>query len=70
MTRRTSAEQMAYERQVSAVRTHLGEQTFTHAWEEGRSMTPEQALAAEGKPFPSDQPLAPARTQARKKQQR
>jgi len=51
VTRRTSAEQMAYEQQIGAVRAHLGEQAFTHAWEEGRSMTPEQALAARGKPL-------------------
>jgi ATP/maltotriose-dependent transcriptional regulator MalT len=38
----------AYERSVAAARTQLGEQTFATAWSEGRTMTPEQALAAEG----------------------
>ncbi len=37
-----------YERSVSATRTQLGEQAFAAAWAEGRTMTPEQALAARG----------------------
>ena len=37
-----------YERSVSAARVHLGEKAFAAAWSEGRSMTPEQALAAKG----------------------
>ncbi len=49
--RRTKAEQAAYEQQVSAVRMHLGKQAFAIAWEEGRSMTPEQALVTQGKPL-------------------
>src|SRR5207245_4773445 len=36
----------AYERDVARVRTSLGEETFAAAWTQGRSMTPEQALAA------------------------
>jgi len=36
----------AYERSVGAARTHLGEQAFAAAWAEGRTMMPEQALAA------------------------
>ncbi len=39
----------AYERAVAAVHTQLGEQAFATAWAEGRKMTPEQALAAQGK---------------------
>lgn len=35
-----------YERSVAAARTQLGEKTFAAAWAEGRSMTPEQVLAA------------------------
>ncbi len=37
-----------YERVVAAARTQLGEQAFVAAWAEGRTMTPEQALAAHG----------------------
>jgi DNA-binding CsgD family transcriptional regulator len=37
-----------YERSVSAARVHLGEKAFAAAWAEGRSLTPEQALAAKG----------------------
>ncbi len=38
-----------YERSVAATRAHLGEQAFAAAWAEGRTMTPELALAAQGK---------------------
>jgi DNA-binding NarL/FixJ family response regulator len=37
-----------YEQAVVAARTQLGEKTFAVAWAEGRTMTPEQALAAQG----------------------
>jgi predicted ATPase/ATP/maltotriose-dependent transcriptional regulator MalT len=37
-----------YERSVAATRAQLGEQAFSAAWNEGRTMTPEQALATEG----------------------
>jgi predicted ATPase/DNA-binding CsgD family transcriptional regulator len=37
-----------YERSLSAARTHLDEQAFADSWAEGRTMTPEQALAAQG----------------------
>ncbi len=37
-----------YERMVALVRTQLGEPAFIAAWAQGRSMTPEQALAAQG----------------------
>jgi DNA-binding CsgD family transcriptional regulator len=37
-----------YERSVAATRAQLGEQAFAAAWAEGRAMTPEQALAAQG----------------------
>ncbi|SRR6266487_2280707 len=52
--RRTAGEQIAYEQQISAVRTCLGKQVFAQTWEEGCSMTPEQALAAQGKSLSSD----------------
>ncbi len=42
-----------YERSLSAARVHLGERAFAAAWAQGRSMTPEQVLAAKGqKPTP------------------
>jgi len=37
-----------YDRSVAAARAQLGEKSFAAAWAEGRSMTPEQALAAQG----------------------
>jgi predicted ATPase/DNA-binding CsgD family transcriptional regulator len=39
-------ERAAYERLVACLRARLGEETFTTAWKEGCSMTPQQALAA------------------------
>jgi ATP/maltotriose-dependent transcriptional regulator MalT len=47
-----------YERSVAATRTQLSEQALAAAWAQGRTMTPEQALAARG---PVTMPtLAPA----------
>lgn len=40
-----------YTQAVVAARSALGEQAFTTAWAEGRSMTPQQALDAQGQPF-------------------
>jgi predicted ATPase/DNA-binding CsgD family transcriptional regulator len=40
--------QPLYDRMVAVVRRQLGETAFTAAWARGRSMTPEQALAAQG----------------------
>jgi predicted ATPase/class 3 adenylate cyclase/DNA-binding CsgD family transcriptional regulator len=37
-----------YDRSVAAARAHLGEKAFAAAWAEGRTMTPEQAFAAQG----------------------
>jgi DNA-binding CsgD family transcriptional regulator len=43
-----------YERSLSAARVHLGERAFAAAWAQGRAMTPQQALAAQGqKPTPT-----------------
>jgi ATP/maltotriose-dependent transcriptional regulator MalT len=39
-------ERADYERAVERVREQLGEEAFAAAWAEGRTMTPEQALAA------------------------
>ena len=41
-------EQANYEQALAAARTQLGEAAFAAAWQEGRTMTPEQALAARG----------------------
>ena len=46
-----------YEHSVSAARVHLGERAFAAAWAQGRSMTPEQALAAQGQ-----KPVTPPNT--------
>ena len=48
-----------YERSVAAARTQLGEQAFASAWAEGRTMTPEQVLAAQG----TDTTLTPTPTE-------
>jgi DNA-binding NarL/FixJ family response regulator len=37
-----------YERALASARAQLGEKTFAAAWEEGRTMTLEQALASQG----------------------
>ena len=47
-------ERADYERTVEAVRNKLDHRTFQAAWAEGRTMTPEQALAA-----PEPSPVAP-----------
>jgi DNA-binding CsgD family transcriptional regulator len=48
------ADHADYEQAVERVRAQLGEQAFAAAWAEGRTMTPEQALAAQGHvPLPS-----------------
>ena len=52
-----------YERSVAATRTQLGEQAFAATWQEGRNMTPEQALDAKG-PVTMPQPLSTASSPA------
>jgi ATP/maltotriose-dependent transcriptional regulator MalT len=49
----------AYEKAVAAARAQLGEQAFAAAWAEGRTMTPEQVLAAQ-EPVTLPQPLSAA----------
>ncbi len=39
-----AADRPAYERTISIIRTNLGEETFTAAWEEGRALTVEVAV--------------------------
>jgi predicted ATPase/DNA-binding CsgD family transcriptional regulator len=41
-------ERANYEQSVAAARAQLGEKTFAAAWAQGRTMTAEQALAAQG----------------------
>ena len=38
-----------YERAVAAVHARLGKEAFAAAWAEGRTMTPEEAIAAQGR---------------------
>jgi predicted ATPase/DNA-binding CsgD family transcriptional regulator len=45
-------ERADYERAVAAAHDQLGERAFATRWAEGRSMTPEQALAAQGRTIP------------------
>ena len=47
-----SAHRPADEQARAAAHRLLGDHRFAAAWAEGRAMTPEQALAAEGKPWP------------------
>ncbi len=54
-----------YERAVAAARVRLGQEAFAAAWAEGRTMTPEQALAEQGQatmlpPIPQGSSTAPA----------
>jgi predicted ATPase/DNA-binding CsgD family transcriptional regulator len=52
-----------YERSLSAARVHLGERAFAAAWAQGRAMTPEQAVAAQGqKPAPPPATTTPPPT--------
>ena len=58
-----SVSQPMHEFTMASVRTQLGEQAFAAAWEEGRSMTPEQALTAQGQvTLLQPLPAAPAPT--------
>ncbi len=66
-------ERADYEHWVATARAQLGEQVFAAAWAEGRTMTPEQALAAQepapllepvptvSQPLPAGKPLPAAR---------
>jgi DNA-binding CsgD family transcriptional regulator len=46
-------ESAGYERDVASARAHLGKKAFAAAWAEGRTMSPEQALAAQGREMAS-----------------
>jgi DNA-binding CsgD family transcriptional regulator len=57
------AQRADYERSLSAARVYLGERAFAASWAQGRSMTPQQALAAKGKkPTPALTTTAPPPT--------
>lgn len=45
---RLPVDRRGYEQAVATVRAQLGEEAFAIAWQEGRAMSPEQALAASG----------------------
>jgi DNA-binding NarL/FixJ family response regulator len=52
-----------YERAVAGGRAQLSEEAFAATWAEGRAMTPEQALAIQGKEMiPTPMPARPAST--------
>jgi predicted ATPase/serine/threonine protein kinase/DNA-binding CsgD family transcriptional regulator len=63
-------ERLTYERNVSELRNRLGDKTFSFAWAEGRTMTPEQALAAKSSvvtpqpPGAKQSPISPAKPTA------
>jgi DNA-binding CsgD family transcriptional regulator/tetratricopeptide (TPR) repeat protein len=68
---RSPFDHFRYERAVAAARAQLGEKPFASAWAEGRTMTPEQALASQGlltlpqpltTAFSSISPVKPATT--------
>ncbi len=60
-------ERATYERRVAAARSSIGMQRFSAYWVQGRTMTPEQALAAQGNAAMSYQPSTePASTLPRK----
>ena len=46
-----------YDRSIAAACTRLGKQSFEAAWAEGRSMTPQAALSAQGRVVPPPQPI-------------
>ncbi|HEX6482055.1 MAG TPA: LuxR C-terminal-related transcriptional regulator, partial [Ktedonobacteraceae bacterium] len=55
-------EHVSYNRAVTAARTQFGEQAFARAWAEGRMMTLEQILSAQGQvalPIPGERPSSP-----------
>jgi predicted ATPase/DNA-binding CsgD family transcriptional regulator len=49
-------ERTDYDQMKAAVQAELGDQAFAAAWAEGRAMTPEQAIAAQGQPLLLDRP--------------
>jgi len=53
-------EQPSYKRTLAAARSQLGEESFAALWAEGQTMTPEEALAAEGRGPSSEQEYAGA----------
>ena len=57
-------ERVPYHQAVASSRTQLGEQAFARAWAKGRTLSPEQVLAAPGQvalpvPIQEEQPSSP-----------
>jgi predicted ATPase/class 3 adenylate cyclase/DNA-binding CsgD family transcriptional regulator len=60
---RSPFDHFRYERAVAAARAQLGEKAFAAEWAAGRMMTPEQALAVQGKKMiPTPMPARPTAT--------
>lgn len=58
-------DRIGYEQAVQSARAQLGPPAFAAAWQEGRTMTPGQALAAQGQaisPPPGALPASPSKT--------
>jgi len=55
-----------YERIIAVVRAELGEEAFAQTWDEGRTMTPQQVIAAQGQPMIPDRTRTKARTNRQK----
>ncbi len=57
-----------YGRSVTAVRVQLGKEAFAATWAQGRTMTPEQALTAQGPAtMPEEVPSVPQRATTAKR---
>jgi predicted ATPase/DNA-binding CsgD family transcriptional regulator len=54
-----------YERIRRMLRAQLGEKAFSQAWAEGQTMTPEQALAAQGHPLTADRSSPTSKSEVR-----
>jgi predicted ATPase/DNA-binding CsgD family transcriptional regulator len=60
-------ERADYEQTKTAVQVALGDQAWAFAWAEGRAMTPEQAIAAQGRPNLPDRPPTKAGAKQQKR---
>src|SRR5207237_5447264 len=64
---RRSFERAINEWGIASIRARLGEEAFAAAWAEGRTMTPQQTLAARGPvTFPEQDPSLPQSTTSAK----
>ncbi|HEU0000743.1 MAG TPA: adenylate/guanylate cyclase domain-containing protein [Ktedonobacteraceae bacterium] len=60
---RLPVDRRGYEQAVAAAQVQLGEEDFAIAWQEGRAMSPEQALATSGELPSSPTPASPLRSE-------